>query len=159
MGEAILSWRKTFLLKEVSVFLLTMGTSIVTYHGSLRCEIKDSQSGQVLLTDGPAAFSGKGEHSSPTDLLGQSLAACMMTMMGIQAHARGIDLSGMHASVSKTMSAGPRPQITAINIELTIPTPVDEKDRALLIRAAQGCPIHHALAPSVDQEVAYHWKD
>ena len=55
----------------------------VSYVDPLRTENTHLKSGQTLLTDAPTDNHGLGEAFSPTDLLSTSLAACVMTIMGI----------------------------------------------------------------------------
>jgi len=58
-------------------------TSKVTYTGSLRTESVHLQSGSKIITDAPTDNNGKGEAFSPTDMVANSLATCMFTIMGI----------------------------------------------------------------------------
>ena len=60
-------------------------TSRVTYTGDLRTLASHLQSGSTIETDAPTDNQGKGERFSPTDLIGTSLAACMLTTMAIRA--------------------------------------------------------------------------
>lgn len=67
-----------------------MATARLRYLGNLRTESTHVQSGNVVITDAPVDNHGKGEAFSPTDLLSASLAACMVTIIGIAANAHGI---------------------------------------------------------------------
>ena len=60
-------------------------TSTVTYSGELRTLATHLQSGSSFETDAPTDNQGKGARFSPTDLIGTSLAACMLTTMAIRA--------------------------------------------------------------------------
>ena len=76
-------------------------TSHVIYQGALRTSCTHVQSGTILETDAPVDNQGQGQRFSPTDLLATSLAACMLTVMGIKARDLQIDLSGLCFSVQK----------------------------------------------------------
>ena len=68
-------------------------TSSVIYKGDLRTTCTHLKSGSSFETDAPVDNNGKGERFSPTDLLATSLAACMITVMGIKARSMGTDLN------------------------------------------------------------------
>ena len=83
-------------------------TSSVTYIGDLRTEATHIRSGEKIITDAPVDNEGKGAAFSPTDLAATSLATCMLTIMGIAARNRDIDMKGTMANVTKSMAADPR---------------------------------------------------
>ena len=85
-----------------------MATIHTTYLGDLRTEATHLQSGTKIITDAPTDNQGRGEAFSPTDLLAESLAGCMLTTMGIFARNNGIDMDGTHCEVTKIMAANPR---------------------------------------------------
>ena len=66
------------------------------------------RSGEKIITDAPVDNEGKGAAFSPTDLAATSLATCMLTIMGIAARNRDIDMKGKMANVTKSMAADPR---------------------------------------------------
>ena len=71
-----------------------MSTSKVVYKGELRTESTHLQSGSVILTDAPKDNHGKGEAFSPTDMVANSLATCMLSIMGIKANAMNVNIDG-----------------------------------------------------------------
>ena len=71
-----------------------MVTSIVYYSGELRTESTHLQSGETYITDAPTDNEGKGEAFSPTDLIATGLANCMLTIMGIVARRKSLDIEG-----------------------------------------------------------------
>ena len=83
-------------------------TSKVTYIGDLRTESIHIQSGTTIISDAPTDNNGKGEAFSPTDLVANALASCMLTIMGIKAATMDVDMAGTTASVSKFMQSDPR---------------------------------------------------
>ena len=128
-----------------------------TYEGGLRCRANHGPSGTTLVTDAPTDNHGKGESFSPTDLMATALGACMMTIMGIVADRRGLDLSGMTAETEKVMTAAPPRRIASLKTRITIPLPADHEHRAALEQAALSCPVHKSLHPEIDAAVEFVW--
>ena len=90
-----------------------MITSRTIYLGELRTENEHIRSGQKLITDAPVDNQGKGEAFSPTDLVATALCDCMMTIIGIKARDKGLDLTGTTIETTK---------ITVSYTHLTLPT-------------------------------------
>ncbi len=134
-----------------------MANMTAKYLGGLRCECTHLASGSTILTDAPVDNHGKGEAFSPTDLCSTSLAACMMTIMGIYAQEHGFSVEGMEASITKKMSADPR-RIGKIVIELTMPGEgYTERQMKALENCAHTCPVHLSLHPGIEQEIVFNW--
>jgi putative redox protein len=134
-----------------------MTTSTTTYLGGLRTENEHIRSGQKLITDAPADNQGKGEAFSPTDLVATALSDCIMTIMGIKARDKGLDLLGTKIETTKIMSAEPR-RIGEIIVDITFPkNDFSEKDRAILEAVTKTCPVALSLHPDVKQTVRFHW--
>ncbi len=136
-----------------------MVTIDVEYKGDLRCVAKHGPSGVEVTTDAPVDNHGKGESFSPTDLCATALAACMATIMGIQARTLGIDLKGMRIQVKKGMTATAPRRIAQLPVEFWVPCKLDEKQKAQLVRAAESCPVHHSLHPEIEKPIIWHWAD
>ena len=85
-----------------------MHSMTINYLGGLRTQGTHIKSGKQVITDAPPDNNGKGEAYSPTDLVCNALAACMMTLMGMQAEREQIDLSGLKAEITKIMDSTPR---------------------------------------------------
>ena len=136
-----------------------MATSRVIYLGNLRTRAEHLQSGETILTDAPKDNQGMGEAFSPTDLLATALASCMLTIMGIAAKARGIDLSETEAEVIKVMASDPR-RVSEINIRLGIRGGVtlNEKEKEVLEKAALTCPVWYSLHPDIKKNITWEWK-
>lgn len=132
-------------------------TSRVVYNGDLRTTSVHLQSGTEILSDAPKDNHGKGEAFSPTDLIANSLATCMFSIMGIKARDLNVDLSGSTAMVTKIMQAEPR-KISRIEIIFDIVISVDAKTKTILERAALTCPVHLSLHPDIEKDVVFNWK-
>lgn len=134
-------------------------TASVVYKGDLRCECTHLQSGSAIETDAPTDNRGKGERFSPTDLLCVSLTTCMITTMGIRASDMNIDLSDTRIDVTKHMLADPR-RIGRIDITLHFPVlGLSEKDKLLLQKIGDNCPVIKSLHPDLELNIVYEWND
>ena len=133
-------------------------TASIVYKGDLRCECTHLQSGTVIETDAPTDNRGKGERFSPTDTLCVALATCVVTTMGIKANDMGIDLANTSIAVTKHMLADPR-RIGKVDVILSFPSSlqVDEKDRIILQRIGDNCPVMKSLHPDMEVNVEYRW--
>jgi putative redox protein len=129
----------------------------IAYKGELRCHAVHGPSAQTLFTDAPVDNHGKGESFSPTDLLATALGSCMMTIIGIVAARKNLDLTGMSVRVEKHMSADSPRRVIALPSTLRIPLPADHPERPLLEAAALGCPVHHSLHPDIARPITWEW--
>ncbi|MBK6446857.1 MAG: OsmC family protein [Bacteroidetes bacterium] len=135
-----------------------METIRTTYTGDLRTEAIHVKSQVKIFTDAPPDNQGKGESFSPTDLLAASLGSCMATLMGIAARTHGINIDHMDLSITKIMAANPR-RVAEVQIEFTMPEhSYSEKEKAILIHAAETCPVALSLHPDLKQSIQFHWK-
>ena len=132
-------------------------TSKVTYTGNLRTEATHLNSGATIITDAPTDNNGKGEAFSPTDLVATAAASCMMTIMGIKANDKGLNIDGAAATVNKIMGSNPR-HISGIEIVITMPkNNYSEKDKKLLEAAGNGCPVFKSLGEQVQIDSRFEW--
>ena len=133
-------------------------TADIIYKGTLRCEATHVQSGSVIETDAPTDNRGKGERFSPTDLLCVSLATCIATTMGIKADDMKIDLTDTTVEVTKHMLPDPR-RVAKIEVKLTMPSTLqlDEKDKTILERVGNNCPVTKSLHPDLEVIIEFNW--
>jgi putative redox protein len=132
-------------------------TATIVYKGDLRCECTHLQSGTVIETDAPTDNRGKGERFSPTDTLCVALATCMITTMGIRASDMQIDLSGTRIDLTKHMLSDPR-RIGKIEVTLHLPSlSIDDKDRMVLQKIGDNCPVMKSLHPDLTVITEYNW--
>ncbi|MAZ27229.1 MAG: osmotically inducible protein OsmC [Cytophagaceae bacterium] len=132
-------------------------TSKVVYEGDLRTRCTHLKSGNTFITDAPVDNNGKGEAFSPTDTVATALASCMLTVMGIKARDMDCDMTGASAAITKTMAADPR-RISKIEIQITFPNPVSDKEKKILERVAETCPVHYSLHPDIEKDISFVWK-
>jgi putative redox protein len=135
-----------------------MHTSELHYVGDLRTELKHVFSGSVIYTDAPLDNHGKGQNFSPTDLLATSLAACMVTIMGIESQRIGVDLTGVRAAIVKKMLAHPR-KVLEIGVIIQMPPGIGIEHRELLERAAHNCPVAKSIHTEIKQDIVFEYPD
>ena len=133
-------------------------TATVVYKGDLRCECTHLQSGTVIETDAPTDNRGKGERFSPTDTLCVALATCVVTTMALKANDMNIDLKHTHIDITKHMLSEPR-RIGKIDISLKLPASLQlaDKDKTILQRVGDNCPVAKSLHPDLQVNIEYHW--
>lgn len=133
-------------------------TANIIYRGTLRCEAKHLQSGSIIETDAPTDNRGKGDRFSPTDLLCVSLATCITTTMGIKADDMKINLTDTTVEVTKHMLPDPR-RVAKIEVKLNMPSTLqlDEKDKIILERVGNNCPVTKSLHPDLEVNIEYNW--
>ncbi|MEY4874858.1 MAG: hypothetical protein RL708_7 [Bacteroidota bacterium] len=126
-------------------------TSKITYKGNLRTECLHLQSKNTITTDAPTDNMGKGEFFSPTDLTATSLAACILTTLGIfgKKENRKWDFTGTEIKCAKVMYNNPR-RIGEIHLTIVFPpNNWDDKDQMLIERVARTCPVRASLHPDI----------
>lgn len=132
-------------------------TATVVYKGELRCECTHLQSGTIIETDAPTDNRGKGERFSPTDTVCVALATCMVTTMGIRSTDMGIDLTNTKIEVTKHMLADPR-RIGKIEVTILLPPlNLEEKDKFVLQKIGDNCPVMKSLHPDLEVVTTYQW--
>jgi len=129
----------------------------VQYEGDLHCRAVHGPTGTTLMTDAPPDNQGKGESFSPTDLVGTAMGTCMLTIMGIYARRKGIDMNGSRVEVLKEMVADPARRIGRLTATFTLPAQLTTIQRAALENAARGCPVHHSLHPDVQVDLIFRY--
>ena len=131
-------------------------TATILYEGNLRCNAQHLQSGTIVETDAPSDNRGKGERFSPTDLVCTALATCMATTMAIKANDMNIELNGLTVNVQKHMQNDPR-RISKIDVKVLFPPSLvlGEKDRIILQRTGDNCPVVKSLHPDLVLNIEY----
>lgn len=128
------------------------------YLGGLRVECVHLPSSVKLITDAPVDNQGKGEAFSPTDLCAVSLAACILTVLGIYGEKHRVDLTGIEAEISKEMVNEPR-RIGKIDIIVNMPPKnYSQKEKLILPRIANTCAVHYSLNEQVVQNIIFNWR-
>jgi len=133
-------------------------TSQVIYKGDLRTLASHLQSGSTIETDAPTDNHGMGARFSPTDLIGTSLASCILTTMAIRAKDLDNKLIGVSIKTEKFMEANPR-RISRIDIHFSWPDGIifSEDERNRLNEIALSCPVKESIHPNILLTINYNW--
>ncbi len=132
-------------------------TASIIYQGDLRCKATHLQSGTVVETDAPTDNRGKGEKFSPTDILCVSLATCIITTMALKARDMNIELKDTKIDVTKHMLKDPR-RVAQIDVTIHFPQlQLDAKDKLILERTGNNCPVTKSLHPDLKTNIEYNW--
>lgn len=99
------------------------------YQGKGRVEATHVRSTVIINTDAGKAVGGLGENQNPVELLGNSLAACVLTMMGLQAERGGVDFSGCYAEIGQIEEDMETFAVSRIPITFHLKASFDEKQR------------------------------
>jgi len=128
------------------------------YQGDLHCSAVHEPSGNALATDAPKDNQGRGAAFSPTDLVATAFATCIATTMAIAARKHGVDISGIRYEVTKEMSADAPRRISRLTARLWLPPSARRVPQGVLEKAANTCPVHQSLAPSVEKVIDFAWE-
>jgi uncharacterized OsmC-like protein len=133
-------------------------TSTVNYEGDLRTVALHLGSDTQIETDAPTDNNGKGQRFSPSDLVATALGSCMLTIMGMKARDLNIDLKGTRIDIQKHMKADPR-RIGGITLTFHFPENLElsDKNRIILQRAADTCPVMYSIHSDIQVQVHYNW--
>ena len=126
-----------------------------TYLGDLHVEAIHLQSGSKIETDAPVDNQGKGELFSPTDMFATSLAACMMTIMGIAAQAHGFSVDGMRIETEKIMAANPR-RVAELKLDIYLPRKYSDREMRFIESSVKTCPVANSIHPDIIKTITYH---
>ena len=130
----------------------------IDYEGELHANAVHVPSGAAVATDAPVDNRGRGESFSPTDLVATALGCCVLTIMGIKAEDKGLDIAGTKVTVKKEMSSEPPRRISRLTLDITVPLPGDHADRKVLEACAPTCPVFQSIHPEMEKVMRFHWE-
>lgn len=129
-------------------------TDVQTTYDSLQhCTALKESRAKTVSMDCP--YTGKGEEFSPTNLVEAALGGCMLIAMGTIAMRHELDLSGARIDVSISATDKPVMRFSEVDIEVNMPAGLSERQRAMLERAADGCPIKHSFGSDIPVRVNF----
>ena len=135
-----------------------MAKIILTHEGQLRIKTQGhTYEDKYLVSDAPKVMGGLGDNPSPTDLLAIAWGSCIFTMIANQAKKMNISLEGARLEVDKTLEKSPPYPLSSISADIFCPEPEEDSVKEALRQAANSCPIHHSLHPSVEQNLNFEW--
>jgi uncharacterized OsmC-like protein len=127
------------------------------YQGDLHCSAVHGPSGRALETDAPKDNQGRGEAFSPTDLVATGYATCIATTMAIVARRHGVEIWGIRYEVTKEMSSDAPRRISRLSARLWMPPAARAVPQGVLEKAANACPVHQSLSPTVEKVIELIW--
>ena len=134
-----------------------MATSKITYLGNLRTLAVHLKSGNEIITDAPTDNNGKGEAFSPTDLVATALGSCMLTIIGIVAQEKNIQLGEISVSITKVMQSNPR-KISEIHVDFEFDeTNYSDKEKSIIKKAAETCPVALSMCKDIQQVLSFNF--
>jgi len=120
-----------------------MNSLTLTYDGDQHATALKEPHGNRVSIDCP--ITAKGDEFSPGNLLGISVAGCMLLSMGAVAQRDKLDLSGTAVDIELTETSEPYPHVDTISLAFRLPRDFPSKDRMKMERAAELCPIKHSF--------------
>ena len=90
-------------------------------------------------------ITAKGDEFSPGNLLGISVAGCMLLSMGAVAQRDKLNLRDTVVDIKLTETSEPYPHVDAITLTFNVPRDFGLTDRLKMERAAELCPIKHSF--------------
>lgn len=129
----------------------------IWYEGNLSTRCVHRKNNVEILTDAPKENHGLGRFYSPTDLVIAALGSCVLTLMGIIASKKGVDITGTKMTILKEMQVHPLRRIGRITAHIYCPYDFPDEVKEALIKAAQTCPVKQSLHPDIQEEMVFHW--
>lgn len=132
-----------------------MSTLTLKYDGDQHATALKEPHHNTVAIDCP--FTAKGDEFSPGNLLGISVAGCMLLSMGAVAQRDRLDLSGTVVDIRLTETTEPYPHVDSITLEFSVPRGFSAAERAKMERAAGLCPIKHSFGKDTVVTATYRY--
>jgi putative redox protein len=100
--------------------------------------------GHKLIVDQPKEDGGTNAGMTPVELFVASLASCVGYYATVFCQRRKISPEGMRVGADWKMAEEPH-RIGAIEIKITLPAKLGEKEKAGLLRMVEGCTVHNTM--------------
>lgn len=132
-----------------------MSTLTLTYDGDQHAAALKEPHHNTVAIDCP--FTAKGDEFSPGNLLGISVAGCMLLSMGAVARRDHLNLKGTVVEIDLTETAEPYPHVDSITLSFNVPRDFAAVERDKMERAASLCPIKHSFGKDTVVTTTYHY--
>ena len=132
-----------------------MNTLKLTYDGDQHATALREPHHNTVAINCP--FTAKGDEFSPGNLLGISVAGCMLLSMGAVAKRDHLDLRGTVIEIELTETDKPFPHVDTITMDFDIPREFTTADRQKLERAAGLCPIKRSFRDETKITATYNY--
>lgn len=111
----------------------------------------------TITVDAPAADGGEGAGFAPHDLYDAALGACKALTVLYYANRRGMPVEDIRVDVARD-DREERQGSYRLATKLEVTGPLDEAQRAQLLRVAGKCPVHK-LMTEVKTEITTEWAE
>jgi len=132
-----------------------MNTLKLLYDGDQHVTALKEPHNNTVAIDCP--FTARGDEFSPGNLLGVSVAGCMLLSMGAVAQRDHMDLIGTVVDIELTETDKPLPHVDSITMVFDIPRNFSAADRKKLERAAGLCPIKASFRSETKITATYNY--
>lgn len=124
----------------------------VKHQGDVKFEV--AARGHVVVCDQPEENGGHDEGMTPPEFFLASLASCAAFYAVAYLKKKGLQRPGVEVRVTAE-KAGPPARLDQFRIEVDVPGPLSEEDRAGVDRSVHHCLIHNTLLqlPAIEIEV------
>ena len=127
----------------------------LTYDGDQHATALKEPHHNTVAIDCP--YTAKGDEFSPGNLLGISVAGCMLLSMGAVAQRDNLDLSGTIVAIELTETDEPYPHVDTITLAFNVPRDLAASDRQKMERTAGLCPIKHSFGDDTVVTATYNY--
>jgi len=76
--------------------------------------------------------------------------------MGIKANDLDVNITDSKADVIKHMASDPR-RVSKIEVSVSLPKNINEKERLILERSGNNCPVAKSVHPDIALVLKYNW--
>lgn len=132
-----------------------MKTLKLTYDGDQHATALKEPHHNTVAIDCP--YTAKGDEFSPGNLLGISVAGCMLLSMGAVAQRDHLNLSGTVIDIELTETDKPFPHVDTITLAFDIPRDFSSTHRKKLERAAGLCPLKQSFRDETTINATYNY--
>lgn len=132
-----------------------MSALTLTYDGDQHATALKEPHHNTVAVDCP--FTARGDEFSPGNLLGVSVAGCMLLSMGAVAQRDHLDLRGTTVDIALSETHKPFPHVDKISLVFNVPKDFAVADRLKLERAAGLCPIKASFRAETQIAVTYNY--
>ena len=127
----------------------------VTYDGNMKTTATCGRSEIVLKTDNSAESAASGTTCTPVDMFVTSLGACMLSIMGMMAAKRGLDISGATVAMTYTSDEATH-RVTSVKATFRFPgAELADADKRMLQAAARACPVGASFSPDIEKNLVF----
>ena len=132
-----------------------MNTLTLTYDGDQHATALREPHRNAVAIDCP--FTARGDEFSPGNLLGISVAGCMLLSMGAVAQRDQLNLNGTVVDIELTETDEPYSHVDFIKLTFNVPRGFAVADRQKMERAASLCPIKHSFGQDTVVTATYNY--